>query len=66
MNKTFIIAEIGINHNGDLDIAKMIDASIDAGADAVKFKRDIDIVYSKEQLNKPVHLEQLKEIKRRV
>ncbi len=55
MNKTFIISEIGINHNGDLDIAKkMIDASIDAGADAVKFqKRDIDIVYSKEQLNKP-------------
>ena len=55
MNKTFIISEIGINHNGDLDIAKrMIDASIDAGADAVKFqKRDIDIVYSKEQLKKP-------------
>ena len=55
MNKTFIISEIGINHNGDLDIAKkMIDASIDSGADAVKFqKRDIDIVYSKEQLKKP-------------
>jgi N-acetylneuraminate synthase len=55
MNKTFIISEIGINHNGDLDIAKkMIDASKDAGADAVKFqKRDINIVYSKEQLEKP-------------
>ena len=55
MNKTFIISEIGINHNGDLEIAKkMIDASKDAGADAVKFqKRDIDIVYSKEQLAKP-------------
>ena len=55
MNKTFIISEIGINHNGDLDIAKrMIDASIVSGADAVKFqKRDIDIVYSKEQLKKP-------------
>ena len=55
MNKTFIISEIGINHNGDLDIAKkMIDASIDSGADAVKFqKRDIDVVYSKEQLKKP-------------
>lgn len=55
MNKTFIISEIGINHNGDLDIAKkMIDASIYSGADAVKFqKRDIDIVYSKEQLKKP-------------
>jgi len=55
MNKIFVISEIGINHNGDLEIAKkMIDASIEAGADAVKFqKRDIDIVYSKEQLKKP-------------
>ena len=54
MSKTFIISEIGINHNGDLDIAKkMIDESKEAGADAVKFqKRDIDIVYSKEQLKK--------------
>ncbi len=54
MNKTFIISEIGINHNGQLDIAKkMIDVSKEAGADAVKFqKRDIDIVYSKEQLQK--------------
>ena len=55
MNKIFVISEIGINHNGDLDIAKkMIDKSVQAGADAVKFqKRDIDIVYSKEQLKKP-------------
>ena len=55
MNKIFVISEIGINHNGDLEIAKkMIDASIQAGADAVKFqKRDIEIVYSKEQLKKP-------------
>lgn len=55
MNKVFIISEIGINHNGDIDIAKkMIDASINAGADAVKFqKRDIEIVYSNDQLNKP-------------
>ena len=55
MNKTFIISEIGINHNGDLDVTKkMIDASKDAGADAVKFqKRDIEVVYSKEQLKKP-------------
>ena len=54
MNKIFIISEIGINHNGDLSIAKkMIDASVEAGVDAVKFqKRDIDIVYSKEQLQK--------------
>jgi len=51
--KVFIISEIGINHNGDLDLAKkMIDASIEAGVDAVKFqKRDIDIVYPKEFLD---------------
>ena len=36
---TFIIAEIGINHNGDLGIAKdLIDVSVEAGADAVKFQ----------------------------
>ena len=48
----FIIAEIGINHNGDLDIAKkLIKAVKDAGADAVKFqKRTIDLVYTKETL----------------
>ena len=51
--KTFIISEIGINHNGDLDLTKkMIDESIIAGVDAVKFqKRDINIVYSEELLN---------------
>ena len=55
MKNTFVISEIGINHNGDLDLAKkMIDASKEAGADAVKFqKRDINLVYSKEQLQKP-------------
>ena len=49
----FIIAEIGINHNGDLGIAKdMIDVAVDAGADAVKFqKRTIDLVYTKEFLD---------------
>lgn len=49
----FIISEIGINHNGDLDLAKkMIDESVIAGADAVKFqKRDISLVYSEELLN---------------
>lgn len=49
----FIISEIGINHNGDLDLAKkMIDDSAAAGADAVKFqKRDISLVYSEELLN---------------
>jgi len=49
----FIIAEIGINHNGDVGIAKqLIDVAKDAGADAVKFqKRTIDLVYSKELLD---------------
>ena len=51
----FIIAEVGINHNGDLNIAKkLIDVAKDAGADAVKFqKRTIDLVYSKEMLDMP-------------
>ena len=51
----FIIAEIGINHNGSIEIAKkMIDFSVEAGADAVKFqKRDIETVYTKEVLDSP-------------
>ena len=51
----FIIGEIGINHNGDLGIAKkLIDAAVDAGADAVKFqKRTIDLVYTGEFLDSP-------------
>jgi len=51
----FFIAEIGINHNGSLDIAKqLIDVAKEAGADAVKFqKRTIDLVYSKEMLDSP-------------
>ena len=51
----FLIAEIGINHNGDLAIAKqLIDAAADAGFDAVKFqKRTLDVVYSKELLDGP-------------
>ena len=49
----FIIAEIGINHNGDVDIAKkLIDGAVSAGCDAVKFqKRTIDTVYTKDQLS---------------
>ena len=48
----FIIAEIGINHNGDIKICKqLIDLAVSAGCDAVKFqKRDIETVYSKEML----------------
>ena len=53
-SSTFIIAEIGINHNGDMKIVRqLIDESYKAGADAVKFqKRDISLVYSKEELAK--------------
>lgn len=49
----FIIAEIGINHNGDLAIAKkLIDWAVLAGCDAVKFqKRTVDKVYTKEYLD---------------
>jgi N-acetylneuraminate synthase len=51
----YLIAEIGINHNGSLDIAKqLIRAAADAGFDAVKFqKRTIEIVYTKEFLDSP-------------
>ena len=49
----FIVAEIGINHNGDMSICKeLIDVASDAGCDAVKFqKRDIDQVYTQDFLN---------------
>ena len=51
----FIIAEIGINHNGDMDICKkLIDMAKSAGCDAVKFqKRTIEKVYSKKVLDSP-------------
>ena len=51
----FIVAEIGINHNGDIEIAKkLIDVAVSAGCDAVKFqKRTINKVYSKELLDSP-------------
>ncbi|WP_321504071.1 N-acetylneuraminate synthase family protein [uncultured Methanoregula sp.] len=53
--KVFVIAEVGINHNGDMEIAKLlIKAAKEAGCDAVKFqKRSIDIVYTKEFLDSP-------------
>jgi len=52
--RCFIIAEVGINHNGDVNIAKkLIDGAKYAGADAVKFqKRAIDRVYDKATLDK--------------
>lgn len=48
----FIVAEIGINHNGDLDTArKLISAAMLAGCDAVKFqKRTVDVVYTPQEL----------------
>jgi N-acetylneuraminate synthase len=55
MNKIFYIAEIGINHNGDISIAKeLIKKAKDSGFDSVKFqKRTINKVYSKELLDQP-------------
>ncbi len=51
----YIVAEIGINHNGSLDIAKeLIDAAVSSGCDAVKFqKRTVEVVYSEEELSRP-------------
>ena len=49
----FVCAEIGINHNGDLDVAKkLIDVAVDANCDAVKFqKRSVEKVYTADALN---------------
>ncbi len=51
----YLIAEIGINHNGSLDTAKeLIDIAYESGCDAVKFqKRTIDIVYTQDFLSQP-------------
>jgi N-acetylneuraminate synthase len=51
----YVVAEIGINHNGDLDLAKrLISVAVAAGCDAVKFqKRTVEVVYNKEELAKP-------------
>jgi N-acetylneuraminate synthase len=48
----FIVAEIGINHNGDVDLAtKLVEAAVAAGCDAVKFqKRTVEAVYTAEEL----------------
>ena len=55
IEKPYLIAEIGINHNGDINLAKkLIDIAVQNNFDAVKFqKRDIDLVYSKEILDTP-------------
>src|ERR1700723_4650305 len=51
----YVVAEIGINHNGDIDLAKrLISVAVAAGCDAVKFqKRTVDVVYTAEELAKP-------------
>jgi N-acetylneuraminate synthase len=54
-NPTFIIAEIGINHNGDIEMAKqLINAAKEAGCNAVKFqKRTVEVVYTEKELANP-------------
>jgi len=53
MKRNYVIAEIGINHNGDIDLAKeLIEMAKKNDCDAVKFqKRDIESVYTEEELN---------------
>ena len=55
ISPTYLIAEIGINHNGDLNVAKkLIEESAKAGFDAVKFqKRTVEVVFTKEELLRP-------------
>ena len=51
----YVIAEVGINHNGDIDLAKrLISVAVAAGCDAVKFqKRTVDVVYTEKELAQP-------------
>ena len=51
----FVVAEIGINHNGDVDLARrLVDAAADSGADAVKLqKRTVEVVYGPDELARP-------------
>ncbi len=51
----YVIAEIGINHNGDIDLARrLISVAVAAGCDAVKFqKRTVDVVYTADELSRP-------------
>ena len=54
-NPCYVVAEIGINHNGDLGLAKrLIDVAVSSGCSAVKFqKRTIEVVYSAAELERP-------------
>jgi N-acetylneuraminate synthase len=51
----YLVAEIGINHNGDVALAKkLVRMACDYGWDAVKFqKRTVDVVYTRDELDKP-------------
>lgn len=51
----FVVAELGINHNGDVDLAReLIKVAKDSGADAIKFqKRTVEVVYTPEELARP-------------
>lgn len=51
----FVVADVGINHNGDIELArKLISSAVLAGCDAVKFqKRTVEVVYTSEELAKP-------------
>jgi len=51
----YVVAEIGINHNGNIDVAKrLISVAVAAGCDAVKFqKRTVDVVYTAKELATP-------------
>ena len=54
-NPVYVVAEIGINHNGSMDLAKqLIEVAIGAGCNAVKFqKRTVDVVYTEAELARP-------------
>jgi N-acetylneuraminate synthase len=54
-NPCYVVAEMGINHNGDIDVVrKLISAAVLADCDAVKFqKRTVEVVYSAEELARP-------------
>ena len=58
-DQTYIISEVGINHNGDIGEAKrLIDASVEAGVQAVKFQvRSLEDIYTKKVLDDPLKAE---------
>lgn len=64
----FIVAEIGINHNGDVEIAKkLIDVAVSAGCDAVKFqKRTVPVVYAPNANYDPGSLMKPRQVHKRI